>query len=1052
MSGLAFFVALTALPLGCLAESIERIWVTQGDRLSVVTVSWETAEPKAGLVEFGPAPDRLDQSARSSAQGTLHHVEISLPRRGPLYYRVVSGEHVSGVHRLRDAPEETFKVAIVGNAGFARQPWANAVLGTRPHLLLTTGDNIPALHTNGRATTPDDVSAFRRLIDSAPELFRSTPILPALGNHDREFRPRGAKPGKETVYDRDAIAFRKFFALPGEEWIWNFEAAEFGVCFVALDLSHLSDFGTTWQSCQPFDRKSQQFGFYRQLLARKTSAFLVTLYNEQNSRVRALEGGEWGRMLAQGSLAVSGFGYFAERAEVDGLTFYNTSLNGTGDRYPDPQNAFIRSSDNYLLLTFEKGGTAFAAELRDLEERTLDRQLVSAPVPRSGDVVVNAKRVRLGVAGAPEWEQFAADPPEATRLDVSFSAKPNGEEATLFIRQDDVKQEWLVNLNGRRLGKLFLMEEDLIHTLPIPAGALRTGDNTLSIFPALPDTADDIVLQEITIAIGPPREATNRSTLAPRVTDPEGNPLPARITVQDQRGTLVPMIAADGSPPLAVRPGVAYTGSGEARLGLRPGRYRIHASRGFEYSVASAQLDIAAGETHEVTLRIAREVPTPGWVSCDTHVHTFTHSRHGDAALDERMLTLAGENVELPIATDHNLHADYSEAAQRMNVSRWFTPVIGNEVTTARGHFNIFPIHPGAPVVDAKITDWPKLMEAIRATPGVRAIVLNHPRSIHSGFRPFARENFNAATGENKVGPEFGFNTIEILNSGAQQTDYLRVYRDWFALLNHGYRITAVGASDSHDVSRFIVGQARTYIAASDENPARIDVDAACRSLLEGRALVSMGLLTHMTVNEKFSVGDLATGLEAEISVDVRVLGPHWVNADPIALFANGVQIREESIDSSGKGAPKGERARRMWRLPRPRHDVHLVAIATGPPVTEPFWAMTRPYQPSSSRWQGRSIGSTNPIWLDADGDGRFTPARAYARKLVDAYRHDPGQLISALAHYDEAVAAQAASLCSAAGVDLHGANFAEALNRASAATTAGFANWKAEADPPAPR
>jgi len=685
-----------------------------------------------------------------------------------------------------------------------------------------------------------------------------------------------------------------------------------------------------------------------------------------------------------------------------------------------------------------------AKEQKHLAGKTLEQQTIPAPAAQANSSTLNAKRVRLGNAGAPEWEQFAADPPQGTRFDLTFPAEPNPAEATLFIRQDDVKEEWLVQLNGRRLGTLFLMEADLIHTLAVPSGSLRSGENTLSIFPALPDTADDIVLHEITLATGSPREATGRAELSVRVADSAGQPLPARITVVDEHDTLVALIAADGSSPLAVRPGVAYTGNGEARLGLRPGRYRVHASRGVEYEVASEQVEIVAGKIREVSLQIAREVPTPGFVSCDTHVHTFTHSRHGDATLDERILTLAGEGVELPIATEHNLHADYSEAAGRMKVSRWFTPVIGNEVTTAKGHFNLFPVHPSAPVVDSKITDWPKLMDAIRAAPETRVILLNHPRGVHAGFRPFARENFNAATGENKVGPEFTFNALEVLSSGAQQTDYLRVYGDWFALLNHGYRITAVGASDSHDVSRFIVGQARTYLAVADEDPARIDIHGACRSLVEGRALVSMGLLTQIKVEGKFGVGDLATKLPEQVHVEVRVLGPKWVNAAHVALFANGVQIREESL--SAQTAPASEKGRITWAIARPLHDVHLVAIATGPAVTAPYWAMTRPYQPASPRWQGRAIGSTNPVWLDCDGDDRFTSARAYARHLVEAHLSDPARLLAALAQFDQAVAAQAASLCSGAGVDLNGPAFTEALKSATAATAAGFANWKAEA------
>ena len=55
-----------------------------------------------------------------------------------------------------------------------------------------------------------------------------------------------------------------------------------------------------------------------------------------------------------------------------------------------------------------------------------------------------------------------------------------------------------------------------------------------------------------------------------------------------------------------------------------------------------------------VPLAIRREVATPGLVACDTHVHTLTNSGHGDATIAERVVTLAGEGIELPIATDHN--------------------------------------------------------------------------------------------------------------------------------------------------------------------------------------------------------------------------------------------------------------------------------------------------------------------------------------------------------------------------------------------------------------
>jgi hypothetical protein len=259
---------------------------------------------------------------------------------------------------------------------------------------------------------------------------------------------------------------------------------------------------------------------------------------------------------------------------------------------------------------------------------------------------------------------------------------------------------------------------------------------------------------------------------------------------------------------------------------------------------------------------------------------------------------------------------------------------------------------------------------------------------------------------------------MEILNSSAQQSDYMLVYRDWFALLNYGYHVTGVGSSDSHDVSRYIVGQGRTYIEAPDSDVSRIDVATACSNLVAGRALVSMGLLAQMTVNDRFHVGDLATNLGEQVRVRVQVCAPSWISASRVELFANGVSIRTNEISASDARSP-GVKAVVEWTIPRPAHDVHLVGIATGPGVSAPFWATPKPYQPTSPGWTNRVIAVTNPIWIDADGDGRFTAARGYAKQLVEKTGTAPVRLVAALSKYDEAVAAQAASLCAGAGMEI---------------------------------
>ena len=145
-----------------------------------------------------------------------------------------------------------------------------------------------------------------------------------------------------------------------------------------------------------------------------------------------------------------------------------------------------------------------------------------------------------------------------------------------------------------------------------------------------------------------------------------------------------------------------------------------------------------------------------------------------------------------------------------------------------------------------------------------------------------------------------GFNGMEVVNSGATQTDAMQLFRDWMTLLNRGYTVTPVGSSDSHDVARHFVGQGRTYIRCQDSDPGKIDIEEATRSFIQGRVMVSYGLLATMTINGKYGPGELVRLDDRDqIDVDLRVLGPDWVQADTITLFANGQPIRSESIKKS---------------------------------------------------------------------------------------------------------------------------------------------------------
>lgn len=627
--------------------------------------------------------------------------------------------------------------------------------------------------------------------------------------------------------------------------------------------------------------------------------------------------------------------------------------------------------------------------------------LQSAP---PADLVITARLHHLRSGAEREWAEFP-EQAESAELVRAFHAKPNADPQTLRVRHRDLKQRWVVLLNGNAIARLPVDEADMVTYWVVPAGALRHGQNELRIH-CPGGASDDVLIGEVRLIERRREDVLSEATIDVSVHEqPGGRAVPSRITVADEHGTLA-SVGNVSRPQHAVRPGVVYTRTGAVRLKLPAGRYVIHAGRGFEYSVASVEVDLAAGSHVSRRLAIRREVDTTGWAAMDTHVHTGTFARHGDAAVGERMLTIAGEGVELPVSAEHNMRVDFDAHARDAGVREHFTPIVGTEVTTPSiGHFNVFPLPPDGGTIDQRAPDWARLREAIGSAVTTPVIVLNHGRDVHGGFRPLGRARHLSIAGENLEGWSLPANAMEVVNSGAIMSDGLSLPRDWMGMLNRGVILTPVGSSDSHDVSRYIIGQGRTYVRCDDRDPGRIDLTHAMRAVRRSQVMVSYGLLAEMDVAAK-GPGELVAR-SATLDVRIRVKGPGWTRAQRVALYVNGVKAREEEIHTGTKAGVKWEGT---WRLPGPPHDVHLVAIATGPGIAAPYWRTAKPYQPTSIEFTPYVLGLSGAVFVDADGSGAFESAFEYARREVSA-TDDGRPLATRLGSYDIAVAIQAASL-----------------------------------------
>lgn len=365
----------------CLALSaqaqVEAVWLTHRSSTPERTVvNWKSVAPGPSRVWYGAGAD-CSREARVEGERTLHRVEIATPQRGAdVYYRVETGRQQSETLRFQTCPDDGVRVAVVGDWGYAGRPDLTALKADRPHLLMTVGDNVASVTNPKQAGDKTYIEPFIGMLKSEAALFASTPFMPILGNHDKQVGPRAdRKPGASSaVYDVDATAYLSVFALPGEGWKWAFSLPQADVTFLALDMHHVSDFGTTFQTSHDHRRGSEQFQWYDKQTAGATSGFVVTLLNEKSS-CRSLEQGAWHELFSRGTILITGFGYYAERAvESNGFPYYNTCAAKPGDVYRDVKAVVCESVSSYMLLTFDTAKGLMTVELKRLDGSVIDSQ------------------------------------------------------------------------------------------------------------------------------------------------------------------------------------------------------------------------------------------------------------------------------------------------------------------------------------------------------------------------------------------------------------------------------------------------------------------------------------------------------------------------------------------------------------------------------------------------------------------------------------------------------------------------------------------------------
>ncbi|MFQ5628401.1 MAG: CehA/McbA family metallohydrolase, partial [bacterium] len=441
---------------------------------------------------------------------------------------------------------------------------------------------------------------------------------------------------------------------------------------------------------------------------------------------------------------------------------------------------------------------------------------------------------------------------------------------------------------------------------------------------------------------------------------------------------------------IAARKNTIYTATGKGTVRIPAGNFAVWAGRGMEYSADVQSVRMAADSTTYLKAQIKRVVDTSGFIAGDMHLHNQTHSGHGDANPKERIISCLGEGLEWIAATDHFHDTDYTPVAQALGIAGKIATTTGNEISATAYHVNAYPLANRLEKAKEAATDLDKLFELLRKESPAAVIQLNHPRSASAGYFTTKKLDpyWGAFEDSSAVPP---FDALEVLNGNrgmgwtAERKSPASVKQDWYNLLNSGHRITAGGNSDSHTVLKTLAGMPRNYIASSTDDPARISEIELAQSIKLQRVSVSRGIYLQFSAGDSAGMGEQVTARNGRVDLYVRVQAPKWIDCDTVQIIGNGQVINTFVVEKTNRT----ERFRRTITV-RPKRDTWYIAIAKGsksmaPLIHDDDGAPVTP------------LGFTNPIWIDADGDNKFTSLREYAWKLFYRYKDHPDSLISAL-------------------------------------------------------
>jgi hypothetical protein len=362
---------------------------------------------------------------------------------------------------------------------------------------------------------------------------------------------------------------------------------------------------------------------------------------------------------------------------------------------------------------------------------------------------------------------------------------------------------------------------------------------------------------------------------------------------------------------------------------------------------------------------------------------------------ENRVKTEAVAGIEVVVSSDHDYLTDLSVPIAHLWTSGPppLASIIGDEASANFGHFNAIPMaidrtRPftnGAPAPnEVQLLSPKQLFDRLHGLATAPFIQVNHPRLT---FAAYFNDPRTCDWHDRSAPPKcaLDFEAIEVLNGWlACGNKVHETLDDWYALMGFGVALTATGNSDTHGSSLIEAGFPRTYVRVADDAVSSFDEAEFVGAVRGKHAIATSGPFLTLRAGAS-GEGDMVAPKNGQVDVSLRLQSASWVKVDTVRLLVDGKVAKSWSIPVEG-GVPTS-----LFEI----NDEHVTVSADAAITAEaegatplPAWMVGdflnipgvvqvcgNPVQPGMI-----PFAVTNPILVDADGDGQFRAGMSASR------------------------------------------------------------------------